>query len=156
MIKEALFNLLPDMAGKSFLDLYAGTGSVGIEALSRDAARVVFVEEDARFMDTLKKNLLHCIPDASCECLISSVEKALRSLSLRGDRFDIVFMDPPYDKGHVHETLSEIDQAGLLRDDGMVVVQHSAREAAGPQSGRLVLEDERRYGDTVLSFLLIN
>ncbi len=152
MIKEALFNLLPDVDGKKFLDLFAGTGSVGLEALSRGATRVVFAEKDPRCMAVIKKNLEHCGGIGQCECLSMSVERALKVLERRHELFDVIFLDPPYDRGFVIKTLVAVEGSTILSPYGILAVQHSSREKAGAMMGRFKLIDERTYGETGLSF----
>lgn len=152
MIKEALFNLLPPVEGKNVLDLFAGTGSVGLEALSRGAERVVMVEKDPHCMAVIKKNLEHCGGVDRCECLTMSAERALKILERRPEPFDIIFMDPPYDRGFVIKTLVAIEGSAILSPQGILAVQRSSREKAAARVGRFTLSDERTYGETVLSF----
>jgi len=151
-VKEALFNLLQRMDGCRFLDLFAGTGNIGLEALSRGASQVIFVEQDPRCIEAIRRNARHCGFTDGYECLAQTVDDALRRLSRRGDVFDVIFMDPPYDRGLVQEVLTGIERHALLTEEGIVVVQHSARESVGCDAEMLILEDERRYGDTLLSF----
>jgi len=152
MIKEALFNILPELSGKRFLDLFAGSGSVGLEALSRGAMKVVFVEKDSSCVEAIIRNIQQCQFEERYEYLVMSTEKALRILGRRGEYFDIVFIDPPYERELVQKTLIEVDGSKILCDDGWVVAQRSIREKAISHAGRLFLEQERKYGDTFLSF----
>lgn len=156
-VKEALFNLLGDIEGLSFLDLFAGTGSVGIEALSRGAAEVFFVEKNRAVVQCIEDNLGKCGFDWRCEILATDVKNAVSILAKRKARFDILFADPPYDEGFVGETLQCLVGTNLISRDGVVVVQHSVREEAqGSENWGFALTDQRRYGDTLLSFLKIN
>ena len=152
MIKEALFNMLPEIPGKRFLDLFAGTGSVGLEALSRGADQVVFVEKDFSCIEIIIRNLHHCRFEGRYECLAMSAEKALGLLRRRAGSFDLIFLDPPYDEEYVQETLVKIEAANLLCEDGCVAVQRSMRENVDIKLGRLYIDYERKYGDTFVSF----
>jgi len=151
-VKEALFNLLPDMDSLVFLELFAGTGNVSIEALSRGANRAILVEKDPKRVDLIRRNLAACGFEGRSEIINRPVEKALPILADRGDLTHIVFADPPYEKGHAGEILALLGQGRLFEEEGLAVVEHSFREKTGSRYGALVLRDQRRYGDTVLSF----
>ena len=151
-VKEALFNILGSLEGCRFLDIFAGSGSVGIEALSRGAGNAVFIENNPRHVKTIKDNLLRCGFASGYEILAISCDKGLAALSDGKRMFDVVFADPPYEKGLVAKSLERIGAAGIIEPGGIVIVEHSVRECCAGGEG-LVLEDQRRYGDTVLSFL---
>ncbi|MBN1382732.1 MAG: 16S rRNA (guanine(966)-N(2))-methyltransferase RsmD [Deltaproteobacteria bacterium] len=151
-IKEALFNLLYPVSGKSFLDLYAGSGSVGLEALSQDAAKVVFVEKNPVLIHLIKKYLRECGFKDRYAVLAVDVRQGIKLLESRPERFDIVFADPPYEKDLIDRTIEWIGTSRLVAEDGVAVIQHSTREGIH-DSGVFELFDQRRYGDTILSFL---
>lgn len=153
-IKESLFDILGPLEGVTFLDLYAGTGNVGIEALSRGAARVVFVENDRRHAALIESNLAHA-GLAGGKVLPLTVQRALAALLGREQRFDIIFADPPYRRDMVAPMLEALSQGGLLAPLGTVVVEHSLMEPC-EGTGKLSVADRRRYGDTVLTFLTIS
>jgi 16S rRNA (guanine(966)-N(2))-methyltransferase RsmD len=154
-VKKSLFDILaPKLAGSRFLDLYAGTGSVGIEALSRGAARAVFVESSPRSLELVKKNLamLHWEPRAAVHRAdISS------GLSWLREQFDIIFMGPPYKDAQKRPlaltgtTLQFIRDARLLSAGGWVIGQHHEKEPVSPPEG-MVMFRRKKYGDTFLSF----
>lgn len=152
LVKEALFNILGPMEGLAFLDMFAGSGNVGIEALSRGARPVVFVERDSRHLATARQNLDTCGFGGGFEIIAASYERSLKGLGERGDRFDVIFADPPYDKGLVESFLDNLAGSPILSRDCVVVAEHSSREACLGNEG-LEVYDERTYGDTVLSFL---
>lgn len=156
MIKEALFNMLPSMEGKLFLDLFAGTGNVGLEALSRGAAKTVFVEKDSLFCDAIKKNLNACGFDSNYETISVSVEKGLKLLGKKKEKFNIIFADPPYEKNLIKRTLCLLGEGYLISEGGIVVIQHSLREELEGEAGNFILTDQKRYGDTVISFVKLN
>ncbi len=152
-IKESLFNILPEVSEKSFLDLFAGTGNVGIEALSRGASKVVFIEKNASMVNSIKRNLEEFGFSGKYEILATEASKGIRQLQKRGERFDYLFADPPYEKGCIREIFQCIREGEMISSDGFVVIQHSIREnMEGTQTGIFVLTDQRKYGDTLLSF----
>ncbi|MBN2283199.1 MAG: 16S rRNA (guanine(966)-N(2))-methyltransferase RsmD [Deltaproteobacteria bacterium] len=153
-IKESLFDILGAVEGKSFLDLFAGTGNVGIEALSRGADPVLFVEKNRRHCDIVRKNVELCGFTSGCEIVEATVDAGIRRLAKRRVTFDIIFADPPYEQDLVRKTLQYIGEEPLLSENGVFVMEHSTREeCAGTE--HLVVIERRKYGDTVLSFLTI-
>lgn len=152
MVKEAIFNILQQrIAGSSVLDLFAGTGNLGLEALSRGCSRVVFVEKDARAVDVLNKNRanLGCLEQTTV--MRYDVFHAIKCLSGK-ERFDIIFADPPYSKGLEVPLLNAIADSDILHEDGIVVLEHSSRDHQPDRVGNLVKLQDRHYGDTVISF----
>lgn len=153
-VKESLFNILHSVEGSSFLDLFAGSGNVGLEALSRGALFVAFVEKDTRLVHALQEGLVQLGFAARAEVIAADAGRGLGRLVQKGNRFDIIFIDPPYDRGLVPQTLAWPDMRTALAENGIIVVQHSAREKAeGLQPQPWAVADQRRYGDTVLTFL---
>lgn len=150
-VREAIFDVLTSRAAQPerVLDLYSGTGALGIEALSRGAARCDFVESDARTCAIIRANLastglkerarVFCLPVA-------------RSVSRLDGPYDLVVADPPYEYDRAQKELAAIVEAGLLANDGFLVVEHSKR-ALWPESlaGRQAVLS-RRYGDTSVTF----
>ncbi len=152
-VRESVFNILVSVKGRSFLDLYAGSGGMGLEAVSRGAARVVLVEKNRFCVDAIRRNIARVGPGVPCEVIGTSVEQGVRRLRLRGERFDIVFADPPYEKGDVEKTLSLLRREPMLADASSVfILQHSARERPGGEQAPFVLMRRNRYGDTEVSF----
>jgi len=157
-VKGALFSILgEDLSGRTFLDLFGGSGQIGIEALSRGAISAVFVEADKRrasfIRDVLEELDLH---DRS-QVLPFKYEKALKVFSDEGARFDIIFCDPPYEKikGEAKTykwLLNAIDEAGILSPEGIIAVQHFGSNILPEKAGALTLDDTRHYGATSLSF----
>jgi 16S rRNA (guanine966-N2)-methyltransferase len=152
-IKETFFNIIGFVDGKSFLDLFAGSGSMGLEALSRGAFKALFVENNRVLAEAISRNIAACGFGGNGEILTLDYITAIRHLAKRSDAFDILFADPPYEKGFVSLTLEHLGNGSLMAKGGLLAVQHSVREAATvDESGQLVLTDRRQYGDTVLSF----
>jgi 16S rRNA (guanine966-N2)-methyltransferase len=152
-VKKSLFDILNPVAGRSFLDLFAGSGNVGLESLSRGARFAVFVEKDVRLVETIRKSLAQLGFGERAEVVAADAERGLRRLVQRKERFDIIFADPPYDEGLAVETLKWLEGGDLLAEGGIVALQHSTRETPeGLQIRAMVATDQRRYGDTVLTF----
>ena len=152
-IKGAFFNILGLVDGKTFLDLFAGSGNMGLEALSRGALKAVFVENNRTLTDAIGRNIETCGFGGKGEILASDCIKAIQRLVKRSEAFDILFADPPYERGIVSLILEHLRNGSLMEKDGLLAVQHSVREAAAVnESGQLVLTDRRQYGDTILSF----
>jgi 16S rRNA (guanine966-N2)-methyltransferase len=153
-VKEALFNILHNVEGKTFLDLYAGVGSVGIESLSRGAVRAVFVEKDAVLAEAARKNVLTCGFEDCSEVMKDDAVKAVRRLADRRERFHMLFADPPYEQGLAGGILRHLADGRLLAEDAVIIVQHSVREPLQDmKTGPFVLTDQRKYGDTAVSFI---
>jgi len=149
-VRDALFNILSqELSGALVLDLYAGTGAVGIEALSRGAGHVTFVEKDRRHSKYLRKNLEACqSPEA-----VSLFEMATGDfLTRHSGLYDLVFLDPPYLGPELALVLPRIMEGAIISPGGWVVVEHSCKKNLSQEMGRLYLSKQRRYGETVLSF----
>ena len=133
------------------LDLYAGTGALGIEALSRGARRAVFVERDHQALVTLRRNLRELGLDDRSSVMGAEVCGALRRLAATNERFSWVFLDPPYAK-ETDGVLAELSGSALLTSCAVVILEHDRRHRPAGSVGALFLTDRRQYGDTELSF----
>lgn len=151
-VKGAIFNILFDVSGTRVLDLYAGSGAVGIEALSRGAREAVFVEAWERASACIRRNLEHCKLSDRAEIMTCTAAAAIRRLGRRKAPFDLIFVDPPYLKGLVTPTLEDLAYSPLLSRETTVVVEHHPKEPIGPIAG-LALTDQRKYGQTRVAFL---
>src|SRR5262245_42641969 len=152
-VKESLFNILPrDLSGLRVLDLFAGSGNVSIEALSRGAVQAVLIDESSRSTTIIRDNLSRLGLNERAQVWTTPVLRALRKLAQSGETFDLIFLDPPYERELVGATLGVIGQCSLLQRTGTVVAEHSAREPVRSCYDDLILNDQRRYGDTLLSF----
>jgi len=153
-IKETLFNILCPLEDKTFLDLFAGSGNIGIEAMSRGAARVVFVEKSITMAKVIRKNVENLGFRQRCEILKMGAGRAIDDLASRQEKFDVLFADPPYNMGLISKILANLQDGKLFAGRYTLIVQHSVRENLQEAlAGRYILEDERRCGDTALSFL---
>ena len=147
-LRETLFNILaPRIAGERVLDGFAGTGAIGIEALSRGAAHVTFVEQDRRAQALIADNLAHCGVADGYAMIRASVSRALADL--RAEPFDIMIFDPPYD---VQPDAALTAAADRLTPHGVVVLEHARRCAAPESAGRLLRTRQVVSGDSALSF----
>ena len=151
-VREAIFDILgPAWTFQRVLDLFAGTGSLGIEALSRGAEEAVFVEQGKGALTVLKGNLKALGLKSRSWVLPLSAKKGIAVLGERGEVFDLIFMDPPYGKDMVGKTVDEIVRRGILAATGVIVAEHASRDRILPPLG-LGLSQQRRYGDTTVSF----
>jgi len=152
-VKESLFNILGNvlLEDADVLDLFSGTGNLGIESLSRGAKLVCFAENDRESLKTLRANLDSCGLAEKADIISLDVLKALQLLENKGRSFDVIFLDPPYMKGLTGRTLEALGE-GSLADNAVVVAEHAAKEEMRKCYGMLSMTDERRYGDTVISF----
>lgn len=148
-VREALFSMLADMQGARVLDLFAGTGALGIEALSRGAAHVVFVERSSAALVALRANLADLgIGAEQTEVRAGEALAALRTARERDETYDLVFVDPPYERAReLGEALAGI-LPGLLAPGARVVVEADRRN---PAELGLPVAAHRRYGDTTIT-----
>jgi len=139
------------MSGVAVLDLFAGTGALGLEAVSRGAASLVSVELDRRAARVLLANLQSCGAAGRSELIVRDVEGTVTSLARRGRKFEGVFIDPPYHSGLAQRAIAALAGAGLVKQGGWVSVESAADEALPPREGALVRVHEQVYGDTKLT-----
>ncbi len=151
-VREALFSALGDLAGRHILDVYAGTGALGIEALSRGAASAVFVERARASLRVLRSNLeslgLGDVPEIA-RVVRGDAPAVMRRLGRDAETFDLVFLDPPYASDEARRALEALVAADLVSTGGEVVVEASRRHPVPIVPG-LALREERRYGETVI------
>lgn len=151
-VRESVFDILQGIIeGRRVLDLFAGTGAMGIEALSRGALAAVFIENDPSSLDALRRNLAACRLEGVSEVLAKESEEGLRFLEGRGGNFEFIFLDPPYGKGLARGTVNRLAESALLKPETLIVAEHSPAEVV---EGIFPLErvDFRRYGSTRISF----
>jgi len=150
-VKEALFGILgQEVLDARFLDLYAGTGSVGIEALSRGASLAVFVDQRRKAVAIIKDNLAHTGLGGRARVVRADVFAFLK----KGDwgPFDLIYVAPPQYKGLWAKTLRAVEEASLLAPSGLVVAQIHPKEYEELEMESLELADQRTYGSTMLCF----
>jgi 16S rRNA (guanine(966)-N(2))-methyltransferase RsmD len=153
MVKEALFDILGDrVVGALFLDLYAGSGNIGIEALSRGAAKVVFVDRYTASMGLILENLSSLGIVEGFETYKMDSIKAVWALSRRGASFNIIFIDSPYFSGLGERSLEASAKGKILKDGGVVVLKHHGKDKSPTEVEGLSRTRVSDYGDTHLSF----
>jgi 16S rRNA (guanine(966)-N(2))-methyltransferase RsmD len=148
-VKQALFNILGEkVADAVFLDLFAGAGGIGIEALSRGACNVVFVDGSRDSLNIVKHNIDQMGFSDRANAVLSKAETFLKKPS---GPYDIVFLDPPYAE-EMQPLIEMVAGAGILKLDSIVIAEHFKKQASPKNAGVLSLYREARYGDTVLAF----
>jgi 16S rRNA (guanine(966)-N(2))-methyltransferase RsmD len=152
-LRQALFNVLgPRTQGASVLDLFAGTGALGLEALSRGAAKATFVENDRRAVESLRANLATLKLRPRARVWAGDVFSRLARLEEAGEQFDCVFLDPPYGAGDLAVRCIEmLAHGGVLRENGAVLVQAFHKTALPERVGTLCRTWRRRYGEGSLT-----
>lgn len=153
-VKGAIFNILGNINGTRVLDIFAGTGSVGLEALSRGADQAVFVESLPATLNCLRKNIDTLGVSERTQIFRGRAPKILEDIARRYPPFPIVFIDPPYDQGLVNRTLTTLKDFKLVDAFSTLIIEHSPREK--PLVPGFKLTDERHYGQTWVSFLQLD
>ena len=159
-VKEALFSILlsrlGEFAGMRVLDVYAGTGNLGIEALSRGAAYAVFIDSHRESAEVIRKNLEITRYAESAKVVVQDAAAALKWLARGEAPFHLVFLDPPYHEGHTEAILEILATSPLIDAGTTIVAEFSSKEDIPRCFGNLQETERRVYGDTALSFLTIS
>ncbi len=145
-VKESLFSILGSDACGRVLDIFAGTGGLGLEALSRGADSCIFV--DKATTDIISDNARHTRLADKCQILKGDVFAQLRRLESTGSQFDLIFCDPPYHRGLAHRALEQLDNSQILAPDAIVIIEYGGDEAELPATNRLQLVKKQVYGKT--------
>jgi len=152
-LRESVFNILAGtLEDSNVLDLFAGTGSLGIEALSRGAASAFFIDKNPLAIRALVRNISACALQARCTIVRKDILKGLRFLKPMEQRFDLVFMDPPYNQGFVGRTLNLLGSAECMADEASVVIEHSLHESLPEKVAHFRQIEQRHYRKTLVSF----
>lgn len=151
-VREALFDIIGGKITEClFLDLYAGTGAIGIEAMSRGAKEVFLVESEKKTASAIEALLKGCGCRARANVLRAKAEVFVKRCLSEGKSFDIVFLDPPYHSEEMERILPLLSDGRLLREGGMVIAEHLSKKRLPDECGSLRLRRSYRYGDTALS-----
>jgi len=152
-VKKSLFDIIrAKVAGGRFLDLYAGSGAVGIEALSRGAAFTVFIDSEKSCVRLIKSMLARFDAEDRSKVSLANVLDGLEWLRYKElSPFDVVFLGPPYREYLVNRTLKAIEYADILAPGGWVIAQHHKKEPVNPE--KLAVFRQKKYGDTLLTFM---
>ncbi len=152
-LRETLFNLLGSLEGKIFLDLFAGSGSVGLEAASRGAEEVYLIEKNKALIEVIKNNIQTCSLGQKCRVIGADVTIGLHDLFKKKYEVDVVFADPPYNRNWAARTLMSLNKYRVLREGGVVVIQHSIREKFSELLGENIQQiKQKKYGENALTF----
>jgi len=155
-LKEALFNILqPHIEDAAVLDLCSGTGSMGIEALSRGARQVTFVDSWSPAVNVLRENLRRCGIESDYQIMLGDALVALRRLASEGTTFDIIFFDPPYASDLYEPVLEFVGKGNSLRSNGLVIVMHHGKKHLAESYGKLHRVRTLKQGENILSFYQI-
>lgn len=149
-VRKAVFDILGDISGLKFLELYAGSGAVGLEALSRGASSLTMVESNRDSILAIKRNI-EMLKASSCNLYHLEAEKGVKLLALDKKRFDLIFIDPPYHGQMAKKILQTLEAYDILAPHGLIIVQHFKSEILPKDSLIFSLIKEAKYGDTWLS-----
>ncbi len=151
-VKESMFNIVQDWVYDSqVLDLFAGSGALGIEALSRGASQAVFCDNSLDSIKIIKSNIEKARVVDRSQIVSGDFKRCLRDMEAKNQSFDMIFVDPPYYKGLFEEVLETIRAYKILKKDGIVIVEHDAKRPIGKVEG-LEVYKEKKYGITMLTF----
>ena len=154
-IRESLFNILAsDVKDAVVLDLFAGTGALGIEALSRGARSAVFIDHYKAALLTIKKNAESCHLMQRAQIIHCDIVNNSNCVQAAEPRFNLVFMDPPYDQSMIVKTLYNLHISRSLQSGAKVVIEHSPRETVPEKIYDFQRVDQRKYGKTLISFMV--
>jgi 16S rRNA (guanine966-N2)-methyltransferase len=152
-VRQAIFNVLGNSLSElNVLELFAGSGAFGIEAISRGAKHVTFVDNNGICIKTIEKNLESLqIPIDKFEVVWANAISIFPRMHKEGSQYDLIFLDPPYYKNIARKCLSNIDDYDILSPRSLVVIEHFKKDSLAFELKSLVLEKEKQYGDTVIS-----
>lgn len=152
-VKESMFNILSNRYSfENVLDLFAGSGNLGLEAISRGAKKCVFIEQNKEAYNTLVENIKSLKFENNSEYYRQDAFVALEILSKRGEKFDLIFLDPPYGKGLVEQSIKLIDSKGLLRDGGVIVSEQDVNDVLPENINEIKRIRLEKYGRTTVAF----
>jgi 16S rRNA (guanine966-N2)-methyltransferase len=153
-IKESLFNIISGrIRDKQVLDLFAGTGALGLEALSRGATHAVFIDHAKAALSTIRENISKLRVGDRTRVIQWDIARGLNCLASDPATFDLVFMDPPYETDCVVRALGALIASGALAPGALIVIEHSAREPLDFPVGQVAVTDQRRFGKTLVTFM---
>ncbi|BDR66868.1 methyltransferase [Clostridium tetani] len=152
-VKENIFNMIQvHVYGAKTLDLFAGTGSLGLEAVSRGASECYLIDRFPKTYSSLETNVKNLGFEDKCKCLNMDSYDALTFLKEKGEEFDLIFIDPPYLKDMVPSAIEKIDEYNLLKEDGIISIKIDSKEEIFEGSEHIKLVRIKRYGNTTVCF----
>lgn len=153
-LRESIFNILSNLVKKAVvLDLFAGTGALGIETLSRGAESAVFIDDSKAALSVVERNIQSCAVDNRSQIIKWNIVKNLNRIKAVDSKFNLVFMDPPYNKGLIKPTLINLHDSGSLGRDACIIVEHTPFEPVPGACKQFELTDQRKYGKKLISFM---
>ncbi len=156
-LRESIFSILSQRVSNAvLLDLFAGTGAFGIEALSRGAQFGVFIDNHKKALNLIKTNIHSCSLDTKTKIIRWDIQKNLNCLISTHRTFDLVFMDPPYNKNLIHAALKNLHLSKKLVKNACIIIEHSSSESIPKNILGFIMADQRKYGTSVVSLLNYN
>lgn len=151
-VKESIFNIIgPFFEGGIVVDLFAGSGGLGIEALSRGADRAIFVEKDGKAFQTLQENIKKCRYEDVTELFKTDANRAVKGLLKRDIEIDYLFIDPPYHKNEYYDLVLKLVEGGKMAEDAIILCEHTSELRLPENYGPYTLQREEMYGNTIIS-----
>jgi len=148
IVREAILQVIQNrIPGARVLDIFAGSGALGLEALSRGARSCIFIEQRP---STLYKNIDNIVPEMNTEVIRKDYAIALKRIE--GKQFSLIFLDPPYGKMYVEQTIALITKRSLLENNGIIIIEHHPEEHFGLPDGYTITK-QKRYGDTMITYV---
>jgi 16S rRNA (guanine966-N2)-methyltransferase len=152
-VRESIFSILSsEVPNRHVLDLFAGTGAMGLEALSRGAASACFTDNTQKNLSVIRENIRRCRQEKHCRLFCRDILKNLYFLQAQKERFDLVFIDPPYQQQMAAKVLENLMHSHALAPDAKIVLEHSRTEKIPENIPDLEMKDQRRYGKSFVSF----
>lgn len=154
-IKEAIFSIIFDkIENAKFLDLYSGTGNMAFEALSRGASKAIMIEKDVDALKVIIDNVNRLGVDKQCRAYKNDVLRAIEILFNKKEKFNIIFMDPPYKENLIMQTLEKLSKSDILDDEGIIICEHGKYEKLDNELFNFIKYDEREYNTKIVSFFM--
>lgn len=154
-VKESLFNIINNrLPGAKVLDAFAGTGNLGLEAWSRGAEQITFVDQSATSLKLVASNIAKCRAEKSCQMLRGNVITLLSRLGESGEQFDIIFSDPPYNHGWNAQLVEGLLHIPLLKPGGLLVLEYSNKETLPELPAEFTEIRTQKYGETFISLII--
>ena len=152
-IKESLFSIItPYIENARILDLFSGTGNIALEALSRGAQKAIMIEQDQGALKVIIENINHLGYENKSRAYKNDSIRAIEILGRKGEKFDIIFMDPPYKQDFCSKSLIAIEKNNILAEDGLIICEHHAFEELGDEVATFKKADQRKYGKKTMTF----
>ena len=156
-VKESLFNIIGmKIAGTRVLDLFAGTGNLGLEAWSRGAEEVVFVDESQTSLQLVRSNIAKARAEKETRVLKGNAVRMISDLAAKGEKFEFIFCDPPYNKGLPAQIIGQLAKYEIVAPGGYLIVEHSQHEILSDLPIKFEIIRSEKYGETLISFLRYN